>query len=434
MQPLQSNQWENGEYPDSYYASSTAPAPLRPSLNASLDTDICVVGGGYTGLSTALFLQEMGYQVSLLEGGRVGWGASGRNGGQVINGLKGGFEAYERLPGSDRDTASSLAMAGRNIIMERLERYTIDCDLQHGMLTAAQGKRAMRELHQEAEQWRQRGIELELLDRESLRGHLGSDAFLGGLRDPAGAHLHPLKLALGEARALESLGGRIFEHSPAVSVHLEGDRPRVTTPDGEVRCRKLVLACNAYLARLQPTLARRILPTGTQMIATEPLAPELARELLPSNHCVCDRRYVLEYFRLSADNRLLYGGGVTYGGRSPSDIEAYIRPRMERTFPQLKSVAVEFSWTGNIAITARRLPEIGRLDPATYFAHGYSGFGVTVSHLYSQALANAINGDHKLFDLLSQIRAVPMPGGSTLRTPVQVAGSWWYRLKDALDV
>jgi gamma-glutamylputrescine oxidase len=425
----------DGRYPDSYYAATRYDESCGAPLQQSIDTDVCVVGGGFTGLSTALFLQQQGYQVTLLEGGQIGWGASGRNGGQIINGISGGFAAYQKLfPEYSADAIGELFLEGRNIVFDFVERFAIDCHLRSGMLTVAHSKRAVQGLESEAQQWAQHGVKLELLNREELGQHVGSVAYHGGLLDPLGGHFHPLNFIRGEARALENLGGIIYEQTPVLELHTDGARPWVRTAQGEVRARKLVLAANAYIGELSPRLASRILPTGTQMLATEPLGEDVINRLLPSNHCVCDTRYVVEYFRRTPDNRLLYGGGITYGGASPGDIEAYLRKGMHRAFPELQAARVDYTWAGNIGITANRMPGVGMLGEHTYFSHGYSGHGVNVTHLYGKVLAEAISGDRSRFDSLSKARSLPFPGGKWLRAPYQAAGAGWYGLRDRLGI
>ncbi len=425
----------NGEYPRSYYAASANPAPQRPPLTGSHETDICVVGAGYSGLSTALHLAEKGYRVTVIEGARVGWGASGRNGGQIVNGLNAGLDVIERRYGADAATAvGGMVQEGGRIIRDFVSRYAIQCDLKEKNLFAAYNARHMRGLEAKQALWRRYGMDdHELLDQAGIRKHVGSDAYFGGMIDHTGAHMHPLNLALGEAAAFESLGGVIHEMSPVLAVERGGTRPAVRTADGQMRCRVLVLCGNAYLGGVEPALAPRVMPVSTQVMATEPLGP-LADELLPTDLCVEDVRYILDYFRLSADKRLLFGGGTVYGGSDPSDIEAKLRRNMIRVFPQLANVKVDYAWSGNFALSFTRVPQMGRLDSNTYYAHGYSGHGVTGTHLFGRILCEAIDGDTRRFDVFARLPWYPFPGGRMLRVPYSVAGSWWYSLRDALGV
>ncbi len=427
---------DDGSYPGSYYAASANLAPERPSLQGSIDTDVCIVGAGYSGLSTGLHLAEKGYRVTIVEGARVGWGASGRNGGQVVNGLNAGLQTIENRYGPEVGTfVGKILQEGGEIIRQRVEKYNIDCDLKAGNIFAAFHARHMRELEAKQALWRKHGMDdHELLDKEGMRKHVGSDAYFGGMIDKTGGHMHPLNLCLGEAAAIEKNGGVIYEMSPVISVDDEAENPVVRTAEGEVRCKILVLCGNAYLGKVVRSLTSRVMPVSTQIIATEPLGEARARELLPTDVCVEDIRYVLDYFRLSADNRLLFGGGTVYGGTDPSDIEKKLRPNMEKIFPQMKGVKVDHAWSGNFALSFSRVPQMGKLGPNTYFAHGYSGHGVTGSHLYGRILAEAVDGDNSRFDVFSKVRWFPFPGGRMFREQYCMIGSWWYGLRDAFGV
>lgn len=422
-------------YPGSYYAASANAAPARPALKGRVEADICVVGAGYTGLSCALELAEKGHKVTLIEGQKVGWGASGRNGGQLVNGLNASLEKIGGLYGREIQAfVGSLVTEGGKIIRDRVERYNIQCDLKPGNLFAAFTDKQMGELEAKRVLWSSFGMDdHEMLDREAIRTHVGTDAYVGGMIDHSGGHMHPLNLCLGEAAAFESLGGVIHEDSPVVSVDTSLKRPLVRTEAGEVSARVVVLCGNAYLGRTVPALATRVLAASTQMVATEPLG-DLASELLPTDLCVEDLRYILDYYRLSADGRLLFGGGTVYGGSTPKDIEAKLRPNLEKLFPKLKGIGISHAWSGNFALTFSRVPQLGRLGEATYFAHGYSGHGVTGSHLFGRIVAEAINGDLSRFDTFANLPWTPFPGGQTFRVPYSIAGSWWYGLRDRLGL
>jgi gamma-glutamylputrescine oxidase len=426
----------DGRYPGSYYAASVNPAPARPSLQGSIDTDVCIVGAGYSGLSTGLHLAEKGYQVTIVEGARVGWGASGRNGGQIVNGLNASLQTIENRYGAEIGAfVGTILQEGGEIIRQRVAKYNIDCDLKQGNIFAACNAKHMRGLEAKQALWRKHGMDdHELLDKDAMRKHVGSDAYFGGMLDKTGGHMHPLNLCLGEAAAIEENGGVIYEMSPVVSVDDGAENPIVRTADGELRCRVLVLCGNAYLGKVVRALTPRVMPVSTQIIATEPLDGERARELLPSDVCVEDVRYVLDYYRLSADNRLLFGGGTVYGGTDPSNIERKLRPNMEKVFPQMKGVKIDHAWSGNFALSFSRVPQMGKLGPNTYFAHGYSGHGVTGSHLYGRMLAEAIDGDTRRFDVFNRVRWFPFPGGRVLREQYCMIGSWWYGMRDAFGI
>ena len=425
----------DGNHIGSYYAASANPSPNRPPLQGDHETEICVVGAGYSGLSTALHLSEKGYKVTVLEGARVGWGASGRNGGQIVNGLNASLQKIRRTYGQDTATfVASLVQEGGEIIRRFVADYDIRCDLKDGNIFTAYTAAHMRELQERLDLWASYGIRNQrMLSKAELRDHIGSDVYAGGMIDSTGGHMHPLNLALGEAAAIESNGGIIHELSPVISVDTEAARPVVRTAKGSVTCKTLVLCGNAYLGDVVPTLTWRVMPVSTQVMATEPLG-DLADQILPTDHCIEDVRYILDYFRLSADKRLLFGGGTVYGGADPVDIEAKLRPNMDKVFPQLKNVRVEYAWSGNFALSFSRVPQMGRLGNNTYFAHGYSGHGVTGTHVFGRILSEAIHGDLSRFDVFANLRWIPFPGGRTLRVPYSVVGSWWYAMRDKLGI
>lgn len=425
----------DGKHTGSYYAASAKRAALRPQLVGSHSSDICVVGAGYSGLSTALHLAEKGYKVTLIEGARVGWGASGRNGGQIVNGLNASLGTIERRYGGEvAGKVGAMLQEGGGIIRRLVATYDIKCDLKDKNLFAAYTAKQMQELEAKQTLWRRHGMDdHELLDRKGLRDHVATEAYCGGMIDRTGGHLHPLNLALGEAETFEDLGGRLFEMSPVTHLDRSGKDPLLRTAEGTLSCKTLVLCGNAYLGQVEPELAPRVMPVSTQVMATEPLG-ERAAALLPSDLCVEDVRYVLDYFRLSADKRLLFGGGTVYGGADPADIERKLRRNMERVFPELAGAKIDYAWSGNFALSFTRVPQMGRIDDNVYFAHGYSGHGVTGSHLFGRILSEAIDGDLTRFDIFANLPWYPFPGGRTFRVPYSVAGSWWYTLRDRLGV
>ncbi len=426
----------DGSYPPSYYAATANPAPQRAPLAGSVDIDICIVGAGYSGLSAGLHLAEKGHKVAIVEGARVGWGASGRNGGQIVNGLNASLGTIEKRYGAEMGTyVGKMVQEGGRIIRERVERYNIQCDLKEKNLFAVFTAKQMRELEAKQALWRKHGMDdHELLDQATMRQHVGSDAYFGGMIDHTGGHMHPLNLCLGEAAAFEQIGGVIYEMSPVTSVDYKATNPSVRTANGEIRCKTLILCGNAYLGGVVRTLTPRVMPVSTQIMATEPLGEERANELIPTDLCIEDTRYVLDYYRLSADKRLLFGGGTVYGGADPNDIEAKLRRNMEKIYPQLKGVKIDYAWSGNFALSFSRVPQLGRLGTNTYFAHGYSGHGVTGSHLFGRILAEAVDGDLSRFDVFAKLRWFPFPGGRLFREQYSMVGSWWYMLRDALGI
>ncbi|ABR86408.1 TPA: FAD-binding oxidoreductase [Pseudomonas aeruginosa] len=422
-------------YPSSYYAASANPAPPRPELQGEVETDVCVIGAGYTGLSTALFLLENGFKVSVLEAAKVGFGASGRNGGQIVNSYSRDIDVIERTVGKrEAQLLGEMAFEGGRIIRERVARYGIQCDLKDGGVFAAFTEKQMDHLRAQKQLWERYGHnQLEIMDARRIREVVATDNYIGGMLDMSGGHIHPLNLALGEAAAVESLGGTIYEQSPAIRIE-RGANPVVHTPQGKVKAKFIVVAGNAYLNGLVPELAAKSMPCGTQVITTEPLSEELAHSLLPQDYCVEDCNYLLDYYRLSGDKRLIYGGGVIYGARDPADIEAIIRPKMLKTFPQLKDVKIDFAWTGNFLLTLSRLPQVGRIGDNIYYSQGCSGHGVTYTHVAGKVLAEALRGQAERFDAFAGLPHYPFPGGKLLRVPFTALGAWYYSLRDKLGV
>ncbi len=426
----------DGKHTTSYYAASANPSPERPELIGENEIDVCIVGAGYSGLSTGLHLVEKGYKVAIIEGARVGWGASGRNGGQIVNGLNASLQTIKRRYGQDTaNFVAGLVQEGGEIIRERVKTYDIQCDLKDNNIFTGLTKAHIKELEERKNLWASYGIKnQELLDKNQLCEHINSDLYEGGLIDYTGGHMHPLNLALGEAAAFEKLGGTVYEMSPVIDVDTEAQKPVVKTAKGSMTCKTLVLCGNAYLGHVVPTLTWRVMPVSTQVMATKPLGEELAHSLIPQDACVEDIRYILDYYRLSGDKRLLFGGGTVYGGTDPRNIEAKLRPNMEKVFPQLKGVQIDYSWSGNFALSFSRVPQMGRIGNNTYFAHGYSGHGVTGTHTFGRILSEAIDGDRSRFDVFEKVPWYPFPGGRMFRVPYSMIGSWWYATRDKLGV
>ncbi|WP_374442594.1 NAD(P)/FAD-dependent oxidoreductase [Pseudomonas panipatensis] len=422
-------------YPTSYYAASANPVPPRPELKGETETDVCIIGAGYTGLSTALFLLENGFKVTVLEAAKVGFGASGRNGGQIVNSYSRDIDVIERTVGPKQaQLLGHMAFEGGRIIRERIAKYNIQCDLKDGGVFAALSAKQMGHLEAQKKLWERFGhTQLELMDAKRIREVVATDSYIGGMLDMSGGHVHPLNLALGEAAAVESLGGVIHEQSPATRID-RGATPVVHTPQGRVKAKFVVVAGNAYLGNLMPELAAKSMPCGTQVITTEPLGEELAHSLLPQDYCVEDCNYLLDYYRLSGDKRLIFGGGVIYGARDPADIEAIIRPKMLKAFPQLKNVKIDFAWTGNFLLTLSRLPQVGRIGDNIYYSQGCSGHGVTYTHLAGKVLAEALRGQAERFDAFADLPHYPFPGGRLFRVPFTAMGAWYYNLRDKLGV
>lgn len=421
---------------ESYYAASANDTRIRPRLEEHLETDVCVIGAGYTGLSSALHLLESGFKVVVLEAARIGWGASGRNGGQIVNSYSRDIDVIEKTVGKEKAKLfGEMAFEGGRIIRERIAKYNIDCDLKNGGVFAALNQKQMGHLRAQKALWEAHGHteQLEILDEAGIRNVVNTERYVGGMLDKSGGHIHPLNLALGEARAVESLGGKIFEDSAVLDV-VEGEPAIVKTEFGQVKARFVVVAGNAYLGKLMPELMAKSMPCGTQVITTEPLGDEMAKSLLPQDYCVEDCNYLLDYFRLTGDKRLIYGGGVVYGARDPDNIKSIILPKLLKTFPQLKDVRIDYTWTGNFLLTLSRLPQVGRIGKNIYYSQGCSGHGVTYTHLAGKLIAEVLNGQATRFDAFAALPHYPFPGGHALRVPFSALGAWYYTVRDKLGI
>jgi len=426
-------------YPDSYYAASANKTVTYPQLEESVHCDVCVVGGGYSGLSTAIALQEKGYQVTLLEGANIGFGASGRNGGQLVNSFSRDLDHIEKHYGLDTARAmGSMAFEGADCIRDLIKRYNIDCDYKQGGFFAAFTDKQMKGLEQKQALWQRYGNKkLTMISKSEVKDIVDTNAYVGGLVDQHCGHIHPLKLALGEAAALCSIGGQIFEQSKVINIEETVDQGVnnevvVKTDKGCVTAKTLVLAGNAYMGNLEPKLARKSMPCGTQIVTTEILPEALAKSLIPSQYCVEDVNYKLDYYRVTADNRLLFGGGVTYGGGDPTSIKRFLKPHMDKIFPAMKDYKIDYAWGGDFLLTLSRLPQLGRIGSNIYYAQGYSGHGVNTSHLAGRLLAETIHGEHSRFDVFASLPHYNFPGGRLMRVPAVIMGAWYYGLRDKL--
>jgi len=416
----------------SYYAATvndvTDFAPLRGAQTA----DVCVVGAGFTGISTALHLAERGYNVHVVEANRVGWGASGRNGGQMIGGIS-GEKAIANAAGADVEKLfSELRWAGHEIIRERVRTYGIRCDLKAGYLDVAIKARHLRAIEADFQRLEQQRFphEFRILSREETRDMIGTNAYLGALLNMGNGHLHPLNLCIGEARAAQSLGVTIYEQSPVLAIRKE-KRPEVVTAHGSVTADAVVIAGNAY-HRLERRLRDFVFPVNSFIMATEPLDEQTVAQVNPHDVAVCDPNFVLEYFRLSADKRLLFGGRCNYFGSDPQIIERQLRPKMARIYPRLAGARIDYAWGGTIGVTMNRVPQLGRLSPTVYYCQGYSGHGVNVTHLAGRIMADAVGGVMERFDLFANVKPRVIPGSHRLQKPLVALGMLYFRLLDRL--
>jgi len=431
----------------SYYAAS-AGAPATPAaagafgagpahrdaLRGDTRADVAVVGGGIAGCSAALHLAKRGYQVALLEAHGVGYGASGRSGGQTIFGLAASQRALAAQVGrDDARRLFDLSIEALDLTQSLIREYAIDCDYHAGHLHVAVKPRHLQELDAWAHELHEEYgyLSAQRLNREELAAHVRSDRYLGALLDTRSGHLHPLKFTRGVARAAEAAGVRIFENSPVVRYE-DGPAVTVRTAEGSVRCGHLVLCGNAYLGAVAPSLARRILGVGTYIIATEPLGEERARALLPSNAAVADINWILDYFRRSADHRLLFGGRVSYSAVQPRRLAASMLTRMVRIFPGLGDVKAAYAWGGYLDITMSRAPDFGRLAANVYYMQGFSGHGMSLAGLAGKLVAEAVAGTAERFDVFARIPHRDFPGGRLFRRPSLMMAMLYYRLRDLL--
>lgn len=421
-------------YPDSYYAATAIGLHEHPMLSGDERADVCVIGGGFTGLSAALNLAEQGMSVVILEAERIGFGASGRCGGLIGSGQRKDVLEMEEQFGFDYSRQFwDFGEAAKAEIRGRVEKHDIACDLQRGQLVG---------LHKESYvSWAQELAEAlgerydypytRPLDREETRSLVATDGFHGGFLDTEAAHLHPLNYALGLARAAREAGVRIFENSRVTS-YTHRDPATVRTSGGSVKASFIVLACNGYLEKLDRRVATRMMPINNFMIATEPLGEERARDLIRERIGIHDSRFVVDYFRISDDHRLLFGGGENYRRGFPRDISSFVRPYMLKLFPQLADVAIDYSWGGAVAVTVNRLPHVGRLKPNLYFGQGYSGHGISTANFAGKVIAEAIGGTATRFDVFASLPIHIFPGGTWLRYPGMVLGMLYFSLKDKL--
>lgn len=424
-----------GEYPPGYYAATATPLPGFPALTGSHRADVCVVGGGYTGLSAALHLAERGFSVVLVEAQRVGFGASGRNGGQVGSGQNRGQGDLEAMVGHDKARLLwDIAEDAKALVRSLIATHAMPVTFASGIAHACWHKHELPHMRQNAEKLaRDYGYtKLEQLDKAGLQVLVGSDAFSGGEVDWGAGHLHPLNYALGLAKATADAGVQIFERSEVTATR-NGPLVRVTTATGTVDASHLILACNGYLGGLEPQVAARVMPINNFIIATEPLG-DRAETLISRNIAVADTKFVVNYFRLSDDKRLLFGGIETYGYRFPADIAAAVRKPMLAIYPGLADVRIEHAWGGTLAITMNRLPCFRRVAPNILSASGYSGHGVAMATMAGKVLAETIAGQAGRFDLLASLPQIRFPGGPGFRHPLLVLAMTWYSLRDRLGL
>ncbi len=421
-------------YPRSYYADSIPLPPKRAKAKGAASCDVCVIGGGFTGLSAALHLAEKGYQVALLEAHRLGWGASGRNGGQVGIGQRVDQDVLESSFGNARAKELwQLGLESVDLVKSLIAKHEIDCHFVKGVIHTDHRKRFVAHSRAYAEKLRSKyGYDrIEALDQEQVRALVGSPAYYGGTLDWGVGHLHPLAYALGLAEAAETAGAQLFEDSRVTGVQ-EGDRITVETDSAKISARFLVIGCNGYHGDLFPQISKRVMPINNFIAATEPLSEAEARGLIRDNQAVADSKFVINYFRLSQDRRMLFGGGESYGYRFPTDIAAKVRGPMVEIFPQLAGKRIDYAWGGTLGITMNRLPSFQRMGGNILTAGGFSGHGVAMASLAGAVLAEAVDGQAARFDAFASIPSPAFPGGRLLRKPLLVLAMVWFSLRDRL--
>lgn len=419
-----------GEYPASYYAATAQPLDLHPTARGTINCDVCVVGGGYSGLSSALHLTAKGYDVVLVDAQRVGFGASGRNGGQVGTGQRIGQDSLEDMVGRDHaHELWDLSVESVQLVRDLIANHSIECGWADGVIEANHRAKNVAEDHEYAEKiQRDYGYDkIRAVGKDEMRSLVGSRAYYGGTLDMGGGHIHPLRYALGLARAASAAGVRIFEQSKVTAVDPSG---KVTTQDAVIKAKHVILACNGYLGALNGDVAQRVMPINNFIAATEPLNDP--RSIIRDNYAVADSKFVINYFRLSEDNRLLFGGGESYGYRFPKDIAATVRKPMLQIFPQLKETRIDYAWGGTLGITMNRMPHFAQISDAVLSISGYSGHGVAMATLAGKLAADAVAGQAEKFDIFSRVPTPRFPGGAGLRTPLLVLAMLWYSMRDRL--
>lgn len=426
-----------GEYPHSYYAASIPSTDFLPpfkSLDGDLTADICVVGAGFAGLSAAIKLRQKGLDVVLVDANRVGWGASGRNGGQLGSGQRVGQKTLEKMVG--RDDAKKLwqlAQDSKQTVHDFIAEFGIDCEYQSGIFNVDHKAGYVAQTKTEVDYLNEAyGYDnVRFVDRDELRTFLGTDAYFGGSLDTGSGHIHPLKLALGMAKAAQGLGVKIFEKTEVTNLK-PGAKIVAETKSGSVTASHVILACNGYLGMLNRKTAGRVMPINSYIVATEPLSEGLANELIANNAAVADSKFVVNYYRLSKDRRLLFGGRESYSYRFSQDIKANVRKPMLNIYPQLKDTKIDYGWGGTLGITMNRMPHFEWLEPNIISVSGFSGHGVAMANLAGTLAAEAIGGTAERFDVMARVPTVPFPGGTLMRAPLLTLAMLYFSLRDKL--
>ena len=423
-----------GEYPPSYYAASAEHLPPFPKAAGDFSCDVCVIGAGFTGLSTAYHLAQRGYDVAVLDAQRVGFGASGRNGGQVSMGQRRDQDDLEGIVGKDHARQLwDIGAQAVDLVKELCQKDEVRTDFVPGIVHTVH--RARDHKHNIAfveHMHRHYGYDqIRVLSPQECRATVNSPAYHGGTLDMGSGHVNPMELVLGLARLAQGAGAKIYEQSKVTRLE-KGDPATVHTAGAKITARYVVLACNGYLGRLDSHVAARVMPINNYIVATEPMTPEAQEAIIANNYAVADSKFVINYFRFSEDHRLLFGGTESYGYKFPADIAASVRKPMTEIFPQLKDTRIDHAWGGTLSVTMNRLPHFERMGGNILSMSGYSGAGVALGTLAGQIGAEAIAGQAERFDVMARIPTIPFPGGPAFRSPLMVLGMLWYGLRDRL--
>lgn len=425
-----------GQYPDSYYFASANQIPEFPKQQGAESTDVCIIGAGFTGLSAAIHLSQAGYSVVLLDAHRVGWGASGRNGGQLGSDPRSDQNTLETQYGKQGARALwDIAQDANTLCRDLISKHGIDCDLSDGIIHADHRKRHLKETREYTDklQTEYDYDKVRYLETDEIRHLVGSESYFGGSLDMGAAHIHPLNYALGLAKAADAAGATIYQESPVLSYQDTGNaQVSIKTAGGGVTAKHVLLACNGYLDSLNSKVASRVMPINNYIIATEPLTDQQAKDLIRENHAVADSRFVVNYFRLSADKRMLFGGGENYSFQFPADIKSFVRKHMLAIYPQLENTTIDYGWGGTLAITVSRMPYFAKVSENVLSASGYSGHGVAMATMAGKIMADMIDGKLANFDTMAGLKTYPFPGGTTLRFPLLVLAMTYYSLRDKL--
>jgi gamma-glutamylputrescine oxidase len=419
----------------SYYEATASRTVAAPRLQGPISADATVVGGGLAGLSAALELRKRGLSVALLEAKHVGWGASGRNGGQVLVGYAGLAAIESQLSKSEARIAWQMSIEGIRIIEERIADYRIDCGFRHGQITLATSPAKARGLHKIVEHLGQTyDFNLTFIPSAQIGAWIASPRFRAGAYDELSGHIHPLKYCLGLADAARKAGVQVFEHSAVIDL-IQGDKNVARTELGQVSSRFVVLACNAYLDnyRIQDCdITRRVIPIGSFVIATEPMQKARAEGLIRNRAAAYDTNFLLDYFRVTSDSRMMFGGADAFSGIAPADIRAEVRSRMLTVFPQLSDLKIDYAWGGYVDATINSAPDFGRLSPQVYYLQGFSGHGVALTGLAGRIVAEAIVGQAERFDVFARLRHISLPSSARARAAAVSLGVFYFRMRDLL--